>query len=427
MAVLLPRRRSGGGGGSRPRAARGVPGLHPGRHPRRLPRSRERPRHHRGGPLQRRPTALFGLWCRRRGGLARPEPGPFRRHGRHGRGRGLRLHLGPGTPGSALDAQFGLRVAAPLEPRALALAPHARSAPFRHSCDARGWPRSLPLRGRVVVGAYLRRVTNTVVLRVLLFTAIFSMAAVPPLDPDLWWHLANGRLMLATSSIPHVDVYSFSAAGHPWVMHEWLADLAMYLLFQAGGLPWLVAVFAGVVTASAICLYLLLRRTGLPSSAAVVLTLVGAASVAQRAVLRPAPARADRVPGGPAARVDVAALHLALGEPPFGVSGGGHHQRALRGRRSGRCLAIAGGRHAAAPADGARVGNRSGITAVGHQPVRHPDHPLFARHSDVAADPEQHPGMGLAGLPLASRAARRRDDLSASCRARDRTRQGPHQ
>ncbi|HXM52035.1 MAG TPA: hypothetical protein VN913_02040, partial [Candidatus Binatus sp.] len=126
------------------------------------------------------------------------------------------------------------------------------------------------------MGALLRRVTSTVVLRVLLFTAIFSLAAVPPLDPDLWWHLANGRLMVGTSSIPHVDVYSFSAAGQPWVMHEWLADLAMYLLFRAGGLPWLVAVFAGVVVASAICLYLLLRRTGLPPSAASVLTLVGA-------------------------------------------------------------------------------------------------------------------------------------------------------
>src|SRR5436853_3586493 len=109
----------------------------------------------------------------------------------------------------------------------------------------------------VVVGA-LRRVSRAVVLRWLLFTAIFSLAAVPPLDPDLWWHLANGRLMLATSSIPHVDVYSFSAAGHAWVMHEWLADLGMYLLYQAGGLPWLVGVFAGVVTAAAICLYLLL-------------------------------------------------------------------------------------------------------------------------------------------------------------------------
>src|SRR5256712_12489740 len=116
--------------------------------------------------------------------------------------------------------------------------------------------------------AALRRVTSTGLLRWLLFAAIFSLAAVPPLDPDLWWHLANGRLMLATHAIPHADVYSFSAAGHPWVMHEWLADLAMYLLFKAGGLPWLVVVFAGVVTAAAVCLYLLLRRNRLAPSAA---------------------------------------------------------------------------------------------------------------------------------------------------------------
>jgi hypothetical protein len=129
---------------------------------------------------------------------------------------------------------------------------------------------------RSAAAAALRRVTSTVVLCWLLFTAIFSMAAVPPLDPDLWWHLANGRLMMSSGSIPHADAYSFSAAGHPWVMHEWLADLAMYGLFQLGGLPWLVAVFAGIVTAAAICLYLLLRRTGLPAAAAAPLTLVGA-------------------------------------------------------------------------------------------------------------------------------------------------------
>src|SRR5436305_10729126 len=127
----------------------------------------------------------------------------------------------------------------------------------------------------VVVGA-LHRITSGLVLRWLLFVAIFSLAAVPPLDPDLWWHLANGRLIVATASIPHLDVYSFSAAGQAWVMHEWLADLAMFGLHQLGGLPLLVGVFAAIVMAAAICLYWLLRRAGLHPTASVALTLVGA-------------------------------------------------------------------------------------------------------------------------------------------------------
>ena len=126
-----------------------------------------------------------------------------------------------------------------------------------------------------VVGA-LRRVTSALVLRWLLFTAIFSLAAVPPLDPDLWWHLANGRLISTTGTIPHVDLYSFSAAGQPWVMHEWLADLMMYLLYQLGGLPLLVAVGAGAVTAGALCVYVILRRSSLHPTVSAVLTLVGA-------------------------------------------------------------------------------------------------------------------------------------------------------
>lgn len=122
----------------------------------------------------------------------------------------------------------------------------------------------------------LSRITSGVVLRCLLFVAIVSLAAVPPIDPDLWWHLANGRLIVATGSIPHVDVYSFSAVGQPWVMHEWLADLGMYGLFKLAGLPLLVGLFAMLVTVSAGCLFWLLRRAGLKSAAGVALTLVGA-------------------------------------------------------------------------------------------------------------------------------------------------------
>jgi hypothetical protein len=115
----------------------------------------------------------------------------------------------------------------------------------------------------------LRRLTSGVVLKVLLFVAIFSLAAVPPLDPDLWWHLANGRLMLAVGGWPHTDVFSFSAQGHPWIVHEWLS-------YRAGGLQLLVVLFAAVVVAGAVCLYVLLRGGGLHPTAAVGLTLVGA-------------------------------------------------------------------------------------------------------------------------------------------------------
>ena len=129
---------------------------------------------------------------------------------------------------------------------------------------------------RTSITAAVAGISSGVVLRSLLFAAIFSLAAVPPVDPDLWWHLANGRLMVATASIPHLDVYSFSAAGQAWVMHEWLADLGMYGLYRLGGLPLLVASFALVVTAAAACLYWLLRRSGLSRVASVVLTMVGA-------------------------------------------------------------------------------------------------------------------------------------------------------
>ncbi len=113
------------------------------------------------------------------------------------------------------------------------------------------------------------------VLRILVFVAIFSLAALPPVDPDLFWHLTNGQVILQ-SGWPHTDLYSFSAPGHAWVMHEWLADLAMALIVRVGGLPLLVALFAGLVTISAACLYWLLRRGGLHPTLAAILTMAGA-------------------------------------------------------------------------------------------------------------------------------------------------------
>ena len=75
---------------------------------------------------------------------------------------------------------------------------------------------------------------------------------------DLWWHLANGRLILETRSIPLLDSWSFTSAGRPWLQHEWLADLgfaAWSAVFGVASLVYwkwltLVAVFALLFRAS---------------------------------------------------------------------------------------------------------------------------------------------------------------------------------
>src|ERR1700680_4114938 len=89
-------------------------------------------------------------------------------------------------------------------------------------------------------------------LLVLVFCAVSwgaaAVASAQPanIDTDIWWHLANGRYIFA-HGVPSVDIYSFTAAGHVWVVHEWLADVVMYAAYAATGLSGLVLLAALVV------------------------------------------------------------------------------------------------------------------------------------------------------------------------------------
>jgi hypothetical protein len=46
-------------------------------------------------------------------------------------------------------------------------------------------------------------------------------------DVDLWGHVTFGEAMLKTHSIQKTDIYSWTAAGKPWVNHECLAEIAL--------------------------------------------------------------------------------------------------------------------------------------------------------------------------------------------------------
>src|ERR1051326_679172 len=44
-------------------------------------------------------------------------------------------------------------------------------------------------------------------------------------DPDVYWHIAVGRWMVEHRAFPHVDMFSATVAGAPWIAKEWLSQL----------------------------------------------------------------------------------------------------------------------------------------------------------------------------------------------------------
>ncbi len=94
-------------------------------------------------------------------------------------------------------------------------------------------------------------------------------------DFDLWWQLAMGRWVAQHHQVFSTDVFSYTAAGQPWI-YPVLSGLIFYACFLAGGyavLSWLGAVAcAGTVA-------LLLRRNSLAVSA---LALIAVPPIANR-------------------------------------------------------------------------------------------------------------------------------------------------
>src|ERR1044072_5390961 len=46
----------------------------------------------------------------------------------------------------------------------------------------------------------------------------------------------SGRRLVQNHQLPRNDLYSFTAAGHPWINSEWLAELPYYLAWRSWGL-----------------------------------------------------------------------------------------------------------------------------------------------------------------------------------------------
>jgi hypothetical protein len=100
------------------------------------------------------------------------------------------------------------------------------------------------------------RITIRQLFIAILFLALFSMAMRPIADPDFWWHLRTGQLIVETRTIPHADPFSFTNQGKTWIAHEWLSEIFIYGIYRIGGYGLLILIFAAIITATFLLVYL---------------------------------------------------------------------------------------------------------------------------------------------------------------------------
>lgn len=98
------------------------------------------------------------------------------------------------------------------------------------------------------------RFTEISALAVAVFGLIaFAYLAVPAVDSDYGWHVANGRDLLDGQLLAGVDTYSWTARGATWIAHEWLTEGLMAFLHDSLG-PTANSLLAGALGAAAILL-----------------------------------------------------------------------------------------------------------------------------------------------------------------------------
>ena len=83
-----------------------------------------------------------------------------------------------------------------------------------------------------------------------IFIIVFTIMLLFPKfeDPDFYWHLKTGELIVTTAQLPWHDVFTYTNSGNAWVLSEWLSQVIFYLLYQQTGLTGVEVVFTKLHT-----------------------------------------------------------------------------------------------------------------------------------------------------------------------------------
>lgn len=106
-------------------------------------------------------------------------------------------------------------------------------------------------------------------------------------DPDLGFHLATGRAILALGHLPATNVLSFAQPDHPWLLHQGWPAVAFELAWRPAGFLGVLLLKVALVVGLCLLVYRSCRNAGAQPVLSAGCTLLGAWAAAGRFVERP--------------------------------------------------------------------------------------------------------------------------------------------
>ncbi len=116
--------------------------------------------------------------------------------------------------------------------------------------------------------------TDVLLLAVLSALAL-SLGLAPITNNDVWLHLATGDWILNNREVPHTEVFSFVAAGRPYLAHEWGSELLLAGIYAAAGLAGLVGYKTAIALLLSWALFTAARTAGAPPARAGLVAAMG--------------------------------------------------------------------------------------------------------------------------------------------------------
>lgn len=97
----------------------------------------------------------------------------------------------------------------------------------------------------------------------LVFVFLVTLCGHRIIDVDVWWHLKAGEFIVNTLTIPHLDIFSYTSADHPWIDLHWLYQVILYFLYRWSGSNGLLILKCIVILSTFVMLFrMALQRAG---------------------------------------------------------------------------------------------------------------------------------------------------------------------